>query len=58
MTETTKVTYVTLETENGSIVIELLNASKTQNDDHTVQVKGVNYDIFAVPVNHRNHSND
>lgn len=49
MTNTKNVTYVTLETEKASITIELLHASKTRTD-HIVEVRGVNYDIFAVPL--------
>lgn len=57
MTDTKNVTYVTLKTENGPITIELLHACKTGIDDHVVEVKGVNYDIFAVPLSPSNSSN-
>ncbi|WP_156877621.1 hypothetical protein [Shimazuella kribbensis] len=49
MIETKKVTYVTLETDNGLITIELLHAIKTQFDENTIQVTGTSYDIFAIP---------
>jgi hypothetical protein len=47
--ETTKITYVTLETANGPVTLELLHVVKTQLDDHIVQVEGTSYDIFAAP---------
>jgi hypothetical protein len=50
--KTTNITYVTLETENGSITIELLDDSKNRTNNHVVEIKGVNYDIFAVPLSH------
>jgi hypothetical protein len=40
--KTTNITYVTLETENGSIRIELLDAGKNRTDNHVVKAKGVN----------------
>lgn len=54
MIDKNKVTYVTLETENGSITIELLHANKTRMDNNVVEIRGVNYDIFAVPLNQSN----
>lgn len=50
MINTDNVTYVTLETENGSITIELLHANKSRTDNNVIEVRGVNYDIFAVPI--------
>jgi hypothetical protein len=49
--ETTNITYVTLETENGTITLELLHAVETQLDIYIVEVKGTSYDIFATPSN-------
>jgi hypothetical protein len=56
--KTTNITYVTLETENGSITIELLDASKNRTDNQMVEIKGVNYDIFAVPLSQRESFSD
>jgi hypothetical protein len=53
--DTDHVTYVTLETENGTITINLLKADISEMDS-VIEVRGVNYDIFAVPLSHSDDS--